>query len=331
MAIDCFSHFAVPLFILISGFVLYNKYSGKIEIKKFYERRLMSVLPQYLIFSTFYIGTTYIGSIILAKSLNLDIPKIVYFYVTGGSEYHLWFFILIIQLYILYPALIGIYNFCHSRGKSAELLLLVFLMGVIYNVYPMPDVFILGKSTRILETLTKFIPYLFYFILGIIIRNRYEELLRKSISKKSIYCISVLIFCYTFCGIFFYAENYFNIDISKILPIIGDYSKWVSATISPLYYVSIFALFFYISLHIVNQKGMFFDLLKKIGNYSFGIYLIHVFIMTVLLQVFPRFGLDWNNWLFYPLIFCLTLTFSIISVDVIKRLPYSKYIIGSTR
>jgi hypothetical protein len=92
---------------------------------------------------------------------------------------------------------------------------LVFLMGVIYNVYPMPDVFYSRKINSNPWNSHKIHSIFFYFILGIIIRNRYEELLRKSISKKSIYCISVLIFCYTFCGIFFYAENYLILIFQK--------------------------------------------------------------------------------------------------------------------
>jgi len=38
MSIDVLSHFAVPLFIAISGFVLYNKYFDDIDIKRFYKK-----------------------------------------------------------------------------------------------------------------------------------------------------------------------------------------------------------------------------------------------------------------------------------------------------
>ncbi|WP_265582386.1 acyltransferase [Methanofollis aquaemaris] len=331
MAIDAFSHFAVPLFIAISGFVLYNKYSGTIDLKKFYEKRLKSTLPPYLIFSTFYLAMTYIGSIVLAKSVNLDIPHIIYRYATGGCFYHLWFFVLIIQLYLLYPAILWIYRSFESRGRVFELLLASFLIGVIYRLCPLPDVFILGVATPILGVATKFMGYLFYFILGMVVRSRYDELLLKSGSNTSLCCMSVPLLCCTILGVFEYAREYFKIDITSIMPFAGQYWHGLTVAITPLYYVVIFALCFSISLHLLSSKTVIFKLLEKIGHYSFGIYLVHAFILYMLVLVFPKFGFDWNNWFFYPLTFCLTLILSYISVEILQKIPYSTYIIGSTR
>lgn len=157
MSIDVFSSFAVPLFVFVSGFVLYNKYSGDIDLKSFYIKRLKSVLPQYLVFSTFYLGVTYIGGIVLDKSINLDVLHIVYRYLTGGCFYHLWFFVLILQLYLLYPAIVRLYNYCNARGRSFELLSVAFITGVIYNVLPIPDMFVSGVDTPILGVITKFV------------------------------------------------------------------------------------------------------------------------------------------------------------------------------
>ena len=331
MSIDVLSHFAVPLFIVISGFVLYNKYSDDIDIRRFYKKRLKSVLPQYLIFSTFYLAATYIGSIVLARPVNLDILHIIYRYLTGGCFYHLWFFVLIIQLYLLYPALVRLYNYCDVRGRLLELLFTAFLIGVLYNVYPIPDMVILGASTQILGVATKFIGYVFYLVLGMTIRRRYDELLLKSVPKSSLYYASIPLLCCTIIGIFGYAQRYFNFDITQSLPVIGGYWHWLTAMINPLYYVVIFAFCFYISLNIVSSRSAALKLLEKIGAYSFGIYLIHAFILYIIVLTFPRFGFDWNNWLFYPLICIITLVLSYLSVEVLQKFPYSEYLIGSTK
>ncbi len=331
MSIDVLSHFAVPLFIVISGFVLYNKYSDDIDIKRFYKKRLKSVLPQYLIFSTFYLAATYIGSIVLARPVNLDILHIIYRYLTGGCFYHLWFFVLIIQLYLLYPVILRLYNYCDVRGRILELLFTVFFIGVLYNVYPIPDIFILGASTQILGVATKFIGYVFYLVLGMTIRRRYDELLLKSLPKTSLYYASIPLLCCTVIGIFGYAQRYFNLDITQILPIIGSYWRWITAMINPLYYVVIFALCFYISLNIVSSRSTTLKLLEKIGAYSFGIYLVHAFILYIIVLAFQRFGFDWNNWLFYPLMCIITLVLSYLSVEILQKFPYSEYLIGSTR
>jgi probable poly-beta-1,6-N-acetyl-D-glucosamine export protein len=331
MAVNVFSHFAVPLFVGISGFVLYNKYPGKTDLKKFYEKRLMSVLPPYIIFSTLYMGYTYIESIFLGKSVNFSIPAIIYRYITGGWNFALWFFVLIIQLYLLYPVIIRIYNYCDSRGRSFELLFVAFFMGVCYTVYSLPAVSLLGTTVPILGIATMFIGYLFYFILGMIVRSRYEELLLRPVSKTFFYCMWPLLLGFTLLGIFSSAQLEFNFDITRILFVAGQCWRWLMPSTTRLYYVIIFALCLIISLHLSSGKKTRIRILEKIGQDSFGIYLVHPFIMLVLVQVFSRFAFDWNNWLFYPVTFSLTLVLSILSVEVIRKFPYSDYVIGNAR
>lgn len=290
---------------------------------------MKSILPPYLVFSTFYLSMTYIGSIVLAKSVNLDIPHIIYRYTTGECFYHLWFFVLIIQLYLLYPIILWIYHSFESRGRVFELLLATFFIGVIYRLCPIPDVDILGVDTPIVGVATMFIGHLFYFILGMAVRSRYDELLLKSVSKTSLYCISIPLLCCTILSVFGFAQRYF--DSTPVLPFAGQFWHGLTVAITPLYYVVIFALSLSISLHLLSSKPIGFKLLDKIGHYSFGIYLVHAFILYMLALVFPMFGFDWNNWFYYPVIFCLTLILSYISVEIIQKIPYSKYIIGSTR
>lgn len=324
MSIDVFSHFAVPLFVFVSGFVLYNKYPNITALKNFYKKRLISVFPQYLIISTFYLVATYVGSIVFAKSVNLDILHIIYQYLTGGCFYHLWFFVLIIQLYLLYPLIVAIYNYFEARGRTLELLIAVFLSGVLYYIFLQPEISTLGIATT-------FIGCMFYFILGMAVQSKYDELQLKSVPKLLLYCMSIPLLCCTMVSIFDYAQRYFNFDISQFLPIRGEYWHWLTVTITPLYYISIFTLCFYIALNIPSSKRVEFKVLDKIGTYSFGIYLIHAFILEIIILSFPLVGFDWNNWLFYPLTCSITLILSYLSVDLIQRIPYSKYIIGSTK
>ena len=331
MAIDAFCHFAVPLFICISGFVLYNKYSGAIDIKTFYKKRLKSVVPQYLIFSTFYLGVTYVGSLVLGTSVSFDIPHIIYRYATGGWYYHLWFFVLIIQFYVLYPVIVWIFDYCTSRGRTSELLFASFLIGVIYNSYPVPDVYILGTATLILGVATKCIGYLFYFILGMVVLSRYDEVLLKYVPDRSLYWMSVPLICGTILGIFGYAHKFFTYDIALIHPFVGLYWQYIAAVVTPLFYVLIFAICLTLSLHLVANRTRNVAFLEKIGHYSFGIYLVHASFVSLFVFGFPYVGFDWNNWLFYPVTFCLVLILSYLSVEILQKLPYSKYIIGTTR
>ena len=331
MAIDAFSHFAVPLFICISGFVLYNKYFEGIDIKTFYEKRLKSVLPQYLIFSTFYLGVTYIGSIVLLTPIILDIPHIIYRYATGGCYYHLWFFVLIIQFYLIYPVIVWIYNYGTSKGRTLTLLVASFFIGVIYNSYTLPDVSLLGVATPILGIFTKFLGYLFYFILGMVVLERYDEILQKWKPRKSLYWLSIPLIFGTIIGILGYAQKFFTYDLTLIHPFLGQYWHYIAAVITPIFYVLIFYLCLSIALHLVSHRTRRVAFLEKIGHYSFGIYLVHAAFVSLFIFIFPYIGFGWDNWLFYPVTFVLVFIMSFLSVEILQKLPYSTYIIGTSR
>jgi probable poly-beta-1,6-N-acetyl-D-glucosamine export protein len=326
MAIGVISGFAVPLFICISGFVLYNKYPDKIDLKTFYKKRLMSVVPPYIVFSTIYLIFERM------RTDYLPLQTIVYKYLTGGWNYSYWFFILIIEFYLLYPVITRIYHYCEVRGRSFELLCITFLTGIVYSAVIEPALLLSGGAAApILEIATRFIVFLFYFILGILVRSRYDELLLKPVSKTSLCCMSVPLLCGTAIGTVSCLHTYFRFNITRILPVVGNYWDWITTVIFPLYYVVIISLCFMISLHIVSHKREVFRLLETIGHYSFGIYLIHLFFLSEIVRVISRYGFGWNNWLFYPITFGLTIILSTLSVGMIQKLPYSSYIIGKTR
>lgn len=230
----------------------------------------------------------------------------------------------------MYPAIVRLYNYCDARGRSFELLTALFLAGVIYTYSSIPDVVpIQGVVTQILGVASNSSD-IFYFVLGMVVRRRYDELLLESVPKTLLYLMSIPLLC-TIIGIFNYAYEYFNLDVTQILTMVGDYWYLLTATVTPLYYVAIFALCLYISRNMVSSRAVELKLLEKIGTYSFGIYLIHAFVLYVIVLIFSRFGFDWNKWLFYPLNCVMTLIFSYFSVEVLQKLPYSECLIGNTR
>lgn len=49
--VNIFVHFGVPLFVLISGFVLGLNYRNSFSLTDYYRKRLLSIIPAYIIFS----------------------------------------------------------------------------------------------------------------------------------------------------------------------------------------------------------------------------------------------------------------------------------------
>jgi probable poly-beta-1,6-N-acetyl-D-glucosamine export protein len=324
MSIDAISSFAVPLFVCISGFVLYNKYQGSYVLKIFYKKRLLSVVPQYTIFSLLGILFIFFGYRYSERIWNFTPIDIFYQYFTGTAFYHLFFFIVIIQLYILYPIIERIFTLFHEKHKSLEFLILLFAVQILYEIFSIKDIFLIGEATL-------WVGYIFYFVLGIYIISHYRNYKNKviKIQMHPYLVFSTLLFA-TILGIWNSCIRFLGYE--QIPHLIYLYNL-IFAIVKPLYYVLIFILCFFIALkftEIIPNKCT--RCMKLIGNYSFGIYLVHVFVLHgIALILFPKIGFDMNNWLFFPISYILVLTISLASVYIINKFPYHEYIIGRLR
>lgn len=318
MTIDTLSQAAVPAFVFISGFVLCNKYGTKFNIISFYMKRFEYILPPYLIFSTLYIIISFYYSKINGEPINLDISEILIKYLTGGAYYHLWFFVLITQLYLLYPLISKIIIYFQNKNSVRLLLTVIFLIGTI-------GTFFLGNDF-LFPNSTQFISHLFYFVSGIVMRSNYKFIRLNSFLRNYSFCIFILLLLGTILIIGdyeneFFSYNFFNFD-SKY----DQIWEIFEIAVSTLYFTTIFLIMLYISMNLTKSEQL--PIINKIGSYSFAIYLIHPMILDTVVLKLSEIGFDWNSLLFYPSIVTLTLTLSIFSVKTFKQIPYSKYIFG---
>ena len=65
-----------------------------------------------------------------------------------------------------------------------------------------------------------------------------------------------------------------------------------------------------------------------LGNYSFGIFLIHVVYMYVGDKVLTLLGLSPQRGLFYPLLFLIMLGLSLLTMELLARVSWGHYFIG---
>ena len=318
MSIDTFSHFAVPLFVCISGFVLYNKYQGSYSLKIFYKKRFLSVVPQYTIFSILAISFLYAGTIYLGKVWNHNVIGIIYQYLSGTVFYHLWFFVLITQLYILYPILEKVFTKSVENYNTLALLIFLLIVQILYQIFSIDKIF--GNATL-------FLAYIFYFVLGMYVRFYYLNYKKMVMTFKPSYIFYFLLLSATILGIC--SIEFFRNGLTSQLIY---FCYGIFAIVTPFYYFLIFGLCLYCALKIsemipnMNTKG-----LQIIGRYSFGIYLIHAFILTALRTILSKVGFNINNWLFYPVVYILVLSMSLVFIYILNKVPYHEYIIGSSR
>src|SRR5690606_32582239 len=114
-AVDVFSHIGVPIFVFVSGFVLAIKYRNQFSLKSFFKKRIPRILIPYLTFSFFYLLLFIFlsGSQLIQNQMELSqltINALLFRLISGTAHYHLWFMILILELYVLYPIIIKNYD-----------------------------------------------------------------------------------------------------------------------------------------------------------------------------------------------------------------------------
>ena len=98
--------------------------------------------------------------------------------------------------------------------------------------------------------------------------------------------------------------------------------------IYPVLRISTFLLFFNLARKLVGQRNVLEKVLSKLGNYSFGIYLIHIFFNQYAIKILKNYTIDATHWIFYPFVFGTTVILSYLAVRLMSYLPYSYYIIG---
>ncbi|HWL26524.1 MAG TPA: acyltransferase family protein, partial [Ureibacillus sp.] len=105
--LNIFSKFAVPVFIFLSGFVLFYNYISKDFTKQmvihFYKKRIIQIALPFLFFSVFfYVCANYLATYDLRLTLNqLFSVEFLQKLVIGKAYTHLYYIFIIVQFYVL--------------------------------------------------------------------------------------------------------------------------------------------------------------------------------------------------------------------------------------
>ncbi|AIQ38745.1 acyltransferase [Paenibacillus sp. FSL R7-0297] len=270
-----FSQFAVPSFVFLSGFVLFYNYidrplGGK-TLAKFYSRRLIYIIVPYLIFSVLYFILKMTAGHTWGMPLNEQVVKFGKYLWTGTAYTHLYYIIIIIQFYVLFPLMLWCLQKARRLAAWAPLIGLALQWGfVLLNKY------MANHGYWQLSKGSLAITYFSYFLLGAAIAVYYSSLKKWLIptregwrSGKGASWI-VLWFLWIAAGIV-HVELWFN-----------NYTK--KTVINSLWYEGFSNLHALLSCLVLFQlsfllygagRSLLTRLLISAGACSFGIYLLH--------------------------------------------------------
>ncbi|WP_284640546.1 acyltransferase [Paenibacillus silviterrae] len=121
--------FAVPMFIFITGLVLFYNDKGKVPYGTFLRKRSKDILLPYLLWSILYSiidNRSALTDWTFLRELGLDL-------VTGKASYHLWYIVMIFQFYLAYPFLRSGILWAHKKLQNRYALYMVLIAtGVFY-------------------------------------------------------------------------------------------------------------------------------------------------------------------------------------------------------
>jgi surface polysaccharide O-acyltransferase-like enzyme len=319
------AHFAVPVFIFISGWVLAARYVDDYPVADFYRRRAKTILLPYLFFTALYLMVAVEGTFEFTGVPTPDaVAKAL---LLGTAAYNLWFFVLIIQLYLLYPLIVRGYDLFNRGGAALYLLLALLFFQILWNV----GAHLLGAfaGTEWYTVLIRLFPsHLFYFVLGIHVARhtgRFRSVVR-SLSPASVLAVAG-------GGALLLGGMWMaSVLISGSLAGTSLAVFCIYRILEPFYYVPVIAVLVLAAWRLEGAGGLRAGAARSFGEHSYGIYLIHpVVIAAAAAAWFSLTGLSWADWLTYPVIFAVAVLVSYGAVRGLSGVPYAGYLVGESR
>ncbi len=291
---------AVPIFLFISGYFLRLKYISQNSLKSIFKSRVKKIILPYLLFSIIYLLYNN-----WRFNLNTKFLEGIYQILTFSVEFHFWFLGLLIFFYIFFPLL----NKCFEKFNKVKLLVGSAILQLIWIVLEITiyKQFLFNPDMQVLIFFIKytFISYIFYFILGMYFVENYDQVIDKLDNKKNLYILILLLIPSILLS------YYYIMDLV--------YFKLITMPLSILAIL----IFYKISLNLKEKK--IGNLFEFYGRYSYGIYLIHPLITSLIGYIFEIGAL------FYLLLFVNVCVFSLCIIYLINLLPYSEILIGKVR
>ncbi|MFD1179388.1 acyltransferase [Paenibacillus puldeungensis] len=272
------SRFAVPLFVFITGVVLFYNYDGKLNYLNFMRKRFKQIILPYLGWTIFYhVWVCFLSGVSATTTWN-ELLNMVKLTLTGKASYHLWFMVMIIPFYFLYPVFRSLLSRKRKASTNLIVVAVIFALNLIL-IYALRQGVISSDNPRlgfIFDYLDRnFLFWIFYFMLGGLVGLYYDQW-RKFVDKTKYICMALLAVC-----LYIIYEN-----IVRAVAIYPDapylWSANVTVPLKPLMMATITLLIVVVfagTMKLVSKPSRLSNLIGLFGKYSFGTYLMHAFIL----------------------------------------------------
>ena len=283
------SRFAVPMFIIISGASLELSHHTDQRYSKYIFARLIKVLPPYLLWTAIYFYLSHSHG--NTRDTFECLRQVIVSALTGNAAPHLYFIVVICQLYLLFPIL---RQACHRNITRTIFIvggITLIIQEVLYFTY-----FGVNLLPQILRPYMwiLFPTWMLYFVFGIVVAEYYDRIVSFCEEHRT-----------EIIGVFLCMSILFTLD-SKV-------TNSMDSSIKPsiiLYTGVSFLALFTVSRIIVSFSKINL-VVSYLARHSMTTYYCHVLMLNVLRR-FNLFAIGMRGMFF--LLVCVTISSIIFSI-----------------
>lgn len=296
---------SVPLFVMASSFLLVPLTT---DATTFFKRRFSRVFVPFLVWSLLYAVVP-----VLTGSMSGDIWERVtaILYTANMDSGHLWFIYMLIGIYLVMPVISPWINQVSKRGE--EVFLAIWFLSTFTGYLRPLTTYVWGEVFwNNFHALYYFSGYIGYVVLAHYIRKYVDWSLKKTLAVA----VPLILVGYAFTAGLFYTHSLESTDYAYVE------QSWYFCTFNV---AMMTAGTFLLLRHVSYSARWLYTPVTTVSKLSYGIYLIHIFILGFMQQwLAPHFST-------LPAILIVgTATFlaCILATRLISLLPSSKWIIG---
>jgi surface polysaccharide O-acyltransferase-like enzyme len=287
----------VPLFFMVSGYLLLGK---REPVSEFFQKRFMKVGIPTVFWSVAYLlwsVEAYTNGTMRPLGVALSMLKAMYL---GDVEIHLWFLYILIGIYLAVPIL-RVYVSSASRRDLSYFVALWFIATPLFELAQR----VVGNPTALVIPVVA--GYVGYFVMGYLL----AEVNISNIGKILAGLGCILAFAVTFFGTNLLSANAAPID-----------SYFYSYFSPPTVLASVCG--FLLLKDLGSNLGKAVNIVRAISAASFGIFLIHIFVIELLRK--GTLGFRLYSWM-APSVYMIPITavavygLSFVAVYVFQKIP----------
>jgi surface polysaccharide O-acyltransferase-like enzyme len=287
--------FAVPLFFMISGFVLELNYPFHPSNISYLKKRISRILIPYIFWSGIYYFLVY----------RQHTNNLFYGLLAGNASYQLYFIPTLFIFYIIFP-------FIHKSYRIIANIWALLFLGVLQMILLYYDYYI--HSLPFFYPLSIGLLNYFVFFLGIV-ASHHEKRIMILVNKWKYFLIPITMF---FAGYIFYEVESRYL---KTLNYLDIYTQWRPSVF--LYTILLASLLYYF-LHKINFPIV---IVKTLSELSFFVFFIHVIVLEIIWNKLGIYIFQLTNkriaqevW-YDPLFFILVSSISFFIAYAVHKIP----------